>query len=521
MSASYSYTIHPLQPPLDDQPLKPSERFARPNGPVFLVDQERDNNHPAFSYTYKEQQQQASTYPSSSENSSPYSTWSVRNANPGGAEAESPTTSIEEDSSSLSPTYISGRNANPPLPPKNAERVPGLRINLPETRTEHEQFEEQESRDQLSPLLSPRKLDYGHINHATPPGAVDTIGGKEPQELTIPQSPRRRSFFKFGKSGAGNVTAISQQIISDSWNVSATSVDVLGDGKKDKTKKHARRNSADAAFSQTGAPAPPIEDANFTSTFSDLSSSPTTVMKNMTLQENFLSEKRSSRSLTKGIVASLGRRSKSASRASTVTPTTISQGHGMNIPTWRKDPYETGHARSDNGISSALQEDWINVPRHPDSSKDTKDKLQNRLQTNEPKGEDRNLPPVPAKPQRSPETRRQDVQSHPQNKTVKIDLPKTPSPIKSRHKALTNWKHSSSSPFIPSPPPSSSQSSTSPSAQAPSRENMRSPPFFVRGKQALKNGNSGKGVSSVDFGSPPTKGNLTSHFSFKNFSLGY
>jgi hypothetical protein len=420
-------------PPLHDdhgRPL-PSERFARPNGPVFVVDEKGYNNHPAFTYSHK-QPSQSPSYSSSSEQSSPYSTWSNGIYNPaGGAAADSPATSSEGHGSRFGLNDKNNgriRDASPSSPPKLVHLL-------------SQAYEQgQESRDQLSPLLSPRKLDYAHINHSRPLNASNDAIAVKREEHDGPKSPksrpRGRSFFAFGKSPE---SPISQSV-------------------------------------------------------------PSEALKTMDLQDS-ADEKRSRKSVTSGIVASLGRRPRSASRTSAAAPSipvssdaARTDSAGIATSKWRNNPYESQQVRNGNGMHSALQESWVSVP-YDKTRSIAGNNAQGAGQMHDLSQKIPIPPSIPAKPQSTPERRKQTISAPVVDKPLQQELPKTPSPVKSRHKGLPNWKNTPSSPSVRTPP-----SPTSPSlALSPSKENSRSPTFFMRGRQALKNVSpSSRGISSAD-----------------------
>lgn len=492
-------------PPLHDdhgRPLKPSERFARPNGPVFLVDEKGYNNHPAFSYSYK-QDSNSPSYSLSSEQSSPFSTWSNGQI-AGGAVTDSPATSSEGHGfgpgqpSAFDKHHGRMQIAPPPPPPKLAQ--------LLDQSYEREQEQQQESRDQLSPLISPRKLGLGHSNQSNSLDAFkdDTIVKEEEYDVVkTPKSPSKgRSFFTFGKSGTGKNTTPRLQV--DIPKLDAPH----GDRKGSKTSRHGRRNSAEdtvPAHHPHQHPPSSTERHQWASPESIYSqSAPSEAQKTMNLQD-IMNGNRAGRSMTSGIVASLNRRSRSASKSSAAAPLTPTGSEGSPDSKWRKNPYENKQVQNGNGIHSALQENWVSVPQYHDgqviqgkTSQDGSGRIHDFSQKIP-------LPPLlPAKQQQSPERRKQATPPVPA-KPVQQDSPKTPSPIKSRHKVSSNWRKTPASPSINTPPsPTSSSLATS-----PSKENSKSPTFFMRGRQALKNVNpSNRGISSGDSQSPSAKGKL-------------
>lgn len=528
------------------------------------------NKEPTFTYAFKQDrhQQQHS-------NSSP-----MTDAGGGGENTTDspPTTSFEElvtSSSSVLVLPYTDHAQLPHLPPKSPSRTTQkhqqpTRINLPELQTSfelqhgHEHDQDQESRDQLSPLLSsPRKLDYtyaskniispptAYITPVSPPTSDDN--GHEQVHVQAGKSPsRRRPFFTFGNRNViGNAQSITKPPShppkignNDGRNVAATSLDSLGRDKaiiqgarNTKSSKHVRRNSADDVdvYNHHGRPSS-MDHAAHSSTEStspnerESISSLTGDMKAMTAHDNISQDKRSSRSLTKGLVASLGRRSRSSSRSTAeITPplpkssiATASQAKpgsedGGIIPTPKWKAYENRQTRP-NGMVAALQEDWVEItpsPAQAIASKGDGPDIMDGNKASEIHSKSRS-PPYPINRKKYLSSTNTTTEPSKLNSPY---LPKTPSPIKLRHRALpANWRNETTSlpDGSPSPHPVKNDSAmphatvspASPPYSPPPRENLRSPPFFMRGRLAgQKKGNTpGSGVSSNNPRSPVKKG---------------
>lgn len=538
MAAPNFYSYYALP---GDHHMKPSERFARPDGPVFMVDEEKKQKNrvhqgPTFTYTFKEEQSHG--HHSNSSTSTTYSPVSDNAGHGGENTTDTPSTSIEEVTSASDNQHV----PLPQLPPKHPSRflqnTHATRIELPELQTsfENEQDQEhQESRDQLSPLLasSPRKLDLR--NHSSSNNTVTsqksttsstTLSdrGREQQEEPTKSPPnQRRSFLTtFGIKNANQQSVISNNTTKSSGYGTRRRGNSADDSIVAEYKHLDTRSSSGSIHSSNEITRPEERES---ASFEDHPKSEA--------GPNETQEKRSSRSVAKGLVSNLGRRSKSANRIP-IESTPVTQSHAApasgqvgndvkGVTTHSKwKAYRSRQARP-TGMVAALQDDWVELPSISHVDNEHIHAQPGDLERNNPRGFDVTEHPghypmnlkqystTTPKPEGTPES----------SKANRQFLPKTPSPVKLSLKTLpSNWKNNKSSistgssdshrVFGDNIAPQTSISTVSPSLPLePSREHVRSPPFYMRGvfvNQKKKDYIPERGVSSQSSSSPNGRG---------------
>lgn len=537
-------------------------------------------NHPAFTYSMKHTQSYSSSseeVPSPhplSLNHSPLSTWSYSsnstalsirsNGNniPDSSSLYTPPTSSEDVPLAAfippyanNPTTRAGSSSSiydalshpPILPPKSSQRPTSwnnrdvLKINTTTAtaatslQPKDEEVQE-ESRDQLSNLrsipLSPRRQAYMSPSSQSDDSIMNTINSLPPIQVeTDVKTPRRKSFFTFGRASSSSssdnpnsLNGVSKNADSKLKNVrdipnnalaTRSSTDLKHDTNNqeqsaDRTPRHSLDGSMEAypASSILFSPTSPKDSADF----------------NLEQEQDRRSSRRSSSS--RNFLPSLGRRSKSSTRSPPPPPplsTSPPSGRILSADDAKMhskkgssslNPYENSkkggvaNKKASNGMVFALNEEWVVLPQ--DQNVNTF--IQQQAEANNAR----------VSPQFSPVTTAttttvSDTSRNPATPLSSNTTHKTPSPLKSRHKVLQNWKTPSSISASTSPPQSLSSSphavltppvmnegsnagTNSGSTSKPSsRENVKSPPFFLRGRRKASNSKrDSKAISSND-----------------------
>ncbi|KAK9894775.1 hypothetical protein P389DRAFT_101227 [Cystobasidium minutum MCA 4210] len=176
--------------------------------------------------------------------------------------------------------------------------------------------------------------------------------------------------------------------------------------------------------------------------------------------------------------------------------------------TKNQNPYDNASTKMrKNDMKSALNDEWVVLPRDEGNTFTAPSPAlgkQSALDSTPPQAGSRSLPdalpPVSLPPTPPSKTTRIDRTTTDVDSTSSkpdLAIPKTPSPLKSRHKVLSNWR--AGSPFTSAS--TASTKSTSPPASPPSStahgstavngnaspaslgSNVKSPPFFLRGRK--------------------------------------